>query len=162
MYSEMSVTLRKEYPEDEPFLSNLYSSIRLDELTALDWTMSQKEMFLKMQFNAKKQYYKNQFPDADRNIILFNNQSIGIIMVIKSDNEVRLMDIALLPEFQNLGIGTALIQDIISEANETGKSVLLHVQKNSRAIRLYERLGFARISDTEFYFAMRWSPSNKV
>jgi GNAT superfamily N-acetyltransferase len=156
--SGMPVTLRTECPKDDLFLFDLYSSTRLDELAVLDWTASQQEMFLKMQSNARRQYYKTKFPDAHGQIVLLNDHPIGRIMVMRWDDEIRLLDIALLPEYRNAGIGTALIRKIIDEANETGKPVRLHVQRFSRAVRLYERLGFARISDTGTYFVMEWSP----
>ena len=70
----MLIILRIECPEDESFLFDLYRSTRIDELAGLDWTASQKEMFLKMQFNARKQYYKIQFPDAHGQIILLKRK----------------------------------------------------------------------------------------
>jgi ribosomal protein S18 acetylase RimI-like enzyme len=35
-----------------------------------------------------------------------------------------------------------------------GRAIMLHVEKQSRAVRLYERLGFVICGDVGMYFAM--------
>ena len=74
------------------------------------------------------------------------------------EHEIRIMDIALLPEFCGLGLGSQLITSVQEEGRRTGKDVTIHVEKFNPALRLYERLGFQVAGDKEVYYFMRWTP----
>jgi GNAT superfamily N-acetyltransferase len=74
---------------------------------------------------------------------------------------VRLVDISLLPEHRNRGVGTAIIRDIIAECASLGKPLALQVRKVNPAARLYARLGFTMAGEDEFYIQMRWEPPAK-
>ena len=71
--------------------------------------------------------------------------------------EIRLVDIAVLPEFRNQGIGSFALGRLLDEAKSKGKYVDLQVLKtNSPAIRLYERFGFENTGEDDLYLAMQW------
>ena len=73
------------------------------------------------------------------------------------DSEFRVIDIALLPEFCNRGLGTFLMKGIMKEAAEAGKPVRIHVERNNvRALAFYERLGFAILKDIQTHLFMEW------
>jgi ribosomal protein S18 acetylase RimI-like enzyme len=69
---------------------------------------------------------------------------------------MRLVDFALLPAHRDGGLGFALIQTLLAEAARAGQPVRLLVAKLNRAVRLNERLGFARIGDTGTHLDMEW------
>jgi ribosomal protein S18 acetylase RimI-like enzyme len=156
----MSTSLRPTQPEDEPFLFKVYASTRADEMALVSWATEQKYAFLQMQSNAQRQSYAQQFPAAQWNIILRDAESIGRLIVDQAGDTLHLLDIALLPEYRNAGIGTWLIQNLLDEAAQINKPVQLHVEKNNRARRLYDRLGFRVIGDTGMYFSMEWRPGD--
>jgi ribosomal protein S18 acetylase RimI-like enzyme len=149
-----AVTLRPAGPDDEPFLYQLYCSTRAEEMAAWGWDPAQQEMFLKMQFRARQLGYQGQSTNADSRIIERGDRPIGRLLVFRSESEICLADIALLPEFRGAGIGTALINELLAEAREAGKPVTLHVEKTNPAGRLYQRLGFSVVEDTGVYFKM--------
>ena len=155
----VSVTLHSAQPEDEPFLFEVYASTRLDEVAAWGWNAAQQQAFLRMQFSAQQRTYPLESLQDDHWIILLNERRIGRIIIFRTDDELRLADIALLPEYRNAGIGTLLIQDLLAEAAAVGKPVRLRVlQSNSAAARLYERLGFVKIGESDSHFQMEWRP----
>jgi ribosomal protein S18 acetylase RimI-like enzyme len=156
----MSTSLRPTQPEDEPFLFEVYAGTRADEMALVSWPTEQKYAFLQMQSNAQRQSYTQQFPAAQWNIVLRDAESIGRLIVDQADDAIHLLDIALLPEYRNAGIGTLLIQNLLDEAAQINKPVQLHVDKNNRAQRLYDRLGFRVIGDTGIYFSMEWRPGD--
>jgi ribosomal protein S18 acetylase RimI-like enzyme len=137
-------------------MRQLYASTRADEMALTGWTAEQQDAFLQMQFNAQRQYYREQFPTAEYCVIQHAGVDIGRLIIHRADGELLLMDIALLPEYRSSGIGTALIRDLMAEAAQTGKAMRLHVEFFNRALRLYERLGFSKIGDTGIYFEMEW------
>jgi ribosomal protein S18 acetylase RimI-like enzyme len=150
-----SLALRPEQPDDEAFQFELYASTRKEELDAWGWPEDFRATFLRVQFKAH-QGYRTQFARADFEIIWQNGQRIGRWVVDRAANEVRLVDIALLGEHRNTGIGSALIRRLQAEAAAAGKPVRLTVLKGYRAARLYERLGFVRISESDLHAEMEW------
>lgn len=152
------ITLRPVRPEDEAFLLELYASTRREEVAAWGWDEAQREAFLKMQFNAQQQHYRFQYRDADHQIILVAERQAGRLYVWRDDQRILLVDIALLPEYRGAGIGTKVIGGLLAEAEQAKRPVLLHVRKYNPARRLYERLGFVAVGETEMDFEMRWMP----
>jgi ribosomal protein S18 acetylase RimI-like enzyme len=152
------ITFRPIRPDDEGFLFQVYASTRVEELAPLDWTEVQKEAFLRMQFTAQHTYYQAQFPHASFQVILQGQRPIGRLYVDRRADEISLVDIALLPAYRNVGIGSALLRDLLAEARQAGKPVRIHVECFNPALRLYERLGFSRVGDTGVYFLLEWDP----
>jgi ribosomal protein S18 acetylase RimI-like enzyme len=158
----VSVTLRAARADDESFLLALYGSTRQDEMAAWGWDAAQQEMFLRMQFLALQQRYAAEREHSEHRIILRDGVPVGRILVIRSADEIRLADIALLPEHRRSGIGSALIGDLQEEAARTGLPVRLHVTRDNRAAQLYERLGFVVCGDTGSHFKMEWLPQESA
>ncbi len=130
-------------------------------MALVDWNEDQKADFLQMQFNAQRQHYLRYYPHAEYNLICLEDQRpIGRMIIDRSRDEILLMDIALLPAYRNAGIGMRLVQDLQNEARAKGLPVRLHVEAFSRALHLYERLGFARAGEEGIYLKMEWIPSN--
>jgi GNAT superfamily N-acetyltransferase len=152
-----TVELRPVSASDDEFLLSLYASTREDELAQAEWAEGQKEMFLRWQFDLQRREYEARFPDAAYSVILVDQQPAGRIWVGTDDEQIRLLDIALLPEFQNRGVGTALLQRLKTDAANRGKA-LRHMVfvLNNNAERFYERLGFKLIEDFGAYKHMEW------
>jgi ribosomal protein S18 acetylase RimI-like enzyme len=154
----MDLALRPATHDDEEFLFQVYASTRAEEMGIVPWDDQQKQEFLQMQFNAQTQYYKQQYPRAVYSIILHDSVSAGRLIVNRGEN-ISIIDIALLPEHRNYGIGSKFIADLKTEAQQTGKPLRLHVENFNRAYQLYERLGFSKIDEAGFYWLMEWRPS---
>lgn len=153
------VSLRRVVAEDEPFLLRVYATTREDEL--IGWDDHQKEAFVAMQFALQKADYERQFPNAAHDIILLNGVAIGRLMVDRTrPDEIRVVDIAVLPEYRSSGVGAQLIQNLLAEARAGNKPIRIQVTRFNRAIRLYERLGFVKIGETPVHIAMEWRASD--
>jgi len=153
-----SVSLRPATEADEEFLHQLFASTRMDEFRFLLADETQVESLVRMQFNLQRQQYDAGYPEADHNIIIREGQPIGRLLVDESDEEFTLVDVALLAEHRNSGLGTYLIQQLLRRATNQGKRVRLHVLKSNPAQRLYERLGFSRVAEDGMYFEMLCEP----
>lgn len=149
------VELRRVEPNDENFLYELYCSTRREEMAAWGWSEPQQDMFLKMQFRGLQQNYRSQPDITDDRIILSQAMPVGRIIVLRTDKEICLADISLLPQHRGQGTGTKLIRELFDESDSTHRPVTLHVEKhNDGARRLYERLGFNAIADTGIHYKM--------
>ena len=120
------------------------------------WDDAQKAAFVRMQFDAQHAYYQEQYAGASFDIILVGEQPAGRLYFERTAKEFRIIDIALLPEFCNRGIGTTLLHGLQAEAAAAGKPLRIHVERFNPALRLYERLGFRQIDDRGVYLFMEW------
>src|SRR5687768_2577031 len=116
-----ALTLRRVRPDDEEFLLALYGTTREDELAQVEWAEGQKELFLRWQYELQRSEYETRFPDADYYIVLLDDQPAGRIWIGRDQQQIRLLDIALLPEFQNRGVGTLLLRHLMDEASLSRK-----------------------------------------
>ena len=152
-----TITFRPITGHDEPFLRKLYASTRTEELMQTGWSDSQKLTFLDQQFTAQSIYYSDQFRKAEFLIVLKKSNPIGRLYIDRRADEIRIIDIALLPEYRQKGIGSYLLKNVLSEAQQAGKPVRIHVERFNPALHLYHRLGFKNIGDTGVYYLMEWS-----
>jgi GNAT superfamily N-acetyltransferase len=101
------------------------------------------------------QYFRDRFDPATREIIEGDGVPIGCISVERREHCIFFAVIEIAPDHQSRGIGTELIRDLLNEADGRGVPVELQVVKVNPARRLYERLGFAVIGETETHYLMR-------
>jgi ribosomal protein S18 acetylase RimI-like enzyme len=151
-------TLRPIAPEDRDFLFRVYASTREEELALTSWDEAQKRAFLESQFAAQDAWYHERYPGATLDVVLAEGVPAGRLYVHRREREIRLMDIALLPEFRRSGLGTALLRGLFAEAAAGGKTVTIHVEAYNPARNLYERLGFRKIGEHGVYHLMEWTP----
>lgn len=86
-------------------------------------------------------------------VILVGNVTVGVLLVERHSTHIQLEQIYLLPEYQRLGIGTALMNNIIVEADQHKIPIRLRVMAVNPAKRFYEQLGFVVTEVTpEFFF----------
>ena len=154
----MNLTLRPIAPGDMPFLYRVYFSTREAELALVDWSAAQKDAFVRQQFAAQHHHYQEHYAGAAFQIILADEQPAGRLYVARWPAEIRIVDIALLPEYRNAGIGTRLLTDLMAEARASHKSLSIHVEQFNPALSLYTRLGFTRTGEHGVYYRMDWTP----
>jgi ribosomal protein S18 acetylase RimI-like enzyme len=156
----MNMRLVPVRAEDEEFLYRVYAGTRAEEVANFGWNTAQQEAFLRMQYTSQRRWYEMAYPDAQHSVIIRHDHPsgpvpIGRLIVERSSQLLRLVDIALLPEHRGCGIGSALVSELIAEARRAAVPVELQVLKTNRAARLYERLGFIRTGEDEMYYQMR-------
>jgi ribosomal protein S18 acetylase RimI-like enzyme len=139
------------------FLRRVYRSTREEELAmVVDWTPEQKDAFVEHQFSAQHGWYQEHYEGAQWNVILVDGVPAGRLYVHRRATEIRLVDVTLLPEFRQGGLGTSLLRDLLAEGEAARKPVTIHVEVYNPAMRLYERLGFRPIEERGPYVLMEW------
>lgn len=152
----IELRLRAEQPEDSEFLYLLYACTRAHEMALTPWSEAQKDAFLRSQFHRQRTHYYHHYPEASFDVIVHDSQLIGRLYVHRSSAEIRLMDIAIIPEYRKRGLGTSLLTRLLDETASTGKLLTLHVERNNPAGRWYEKLGFRPVADKDPYLQMEW------
>lgn len=152
------VALRPLTAADEPFALSVYASTREEELAPVPWSDEQKAAFVAMQFAAQSAHYARHYDGMTSDVILVDGEPAGRLLVARWREEIRIVDITLLPAFRGRGAGSELLAELMDEATEMGKRLSIHVEQTNRALGLYKRLGFAVVGDTGVYLRMEWDP----
>lgn len=145
-----SFVLRPVIEGDAPFLRDLHErSLEgpLGAAIALGWPEERRRALIDQQHAARETEYRRRFPSAEDQIILVGGVPAGRILVAQGADELRLVDIALVPTLRGHGIGARLIRNLQERARVRRLPLRLSVEtSNARALRLYERLGFLPLS----------------
>ena len=143
--------------EDVPFLRYLYGTTREDEMRMVPWTDEQKAQFLDMQFDAQKNHYEDYYGHAQFLVIETGGTSIGRLYVYRDEEEIHILDIALLPHYRGRGLGRILLQELLDEGRASRRKVTIYVEHFNPARHLYDRLGFKHIDTNGVYHFMVWT-----
>lgn len=148
-------SLRPQNTTDHAFLQYLYASTRASEMSGCGWPPEVIAEFLRQQFQLQLNYFQEHFPDGEFWLIERKGQAIGRLYLLWGKTTLQLIDIALLPDQRGAGVGTELLGEVLTRADDRGLAVGLHVEAHNRALRLYQRLGFGIIDDKGIYLEMQ-------
>lgn len=112
-------------------------------MSLVPWSDEQKQAFLEMQFEAQGRDYRHRYPRGEFKVIMRNSQPVGRIYLNRGDDLIHILDITVLPEYRNAGIGSKIMNDLLHEATLAGKIVDIFVEDFNPSLRLFERLGFS-------------------
>jgi ribosomal protein S18 acetylase RimI-like enzyme len=83
----------------------------------------------------------------------------GYCRIENKADAIKVHELVLLPQFQGKGIGSDLLGKIQKKAAKRKIPMILEVLKSSKAVGLYERLGFKAVGSNETHLEMSWSPN---
>jgi GNAT superfamily N-acetyltransferase len=152
-----SISTRPVTTADADLLLEIYKSSRGDDLRELGWSEDRISEFLDMQYEAQQHFYESEH-DATDEMILWQGEPAGRLIFERRENELRCVELALLPKHRNGGIGSFLIRKLQDEARQAKIPLRLQVIRFNRAVNLFERSGFERTSETGTHFQMEWNP----
>jgi len=138
-----NIALRPVGPEDDDFLLAVYASTRAEEMALVPWTEQQREVFIRSQFSAQLDHYSKKYPAANHDVIVSNGRRVGRLYVARLDQEIRIVDITVLPAERNCGIGSYLIKQLLDEARRGEKVTRIYVEEFNPSLSLFQRLGFS-------------------
>jgi ribosomal protein S18 acetylase RimI-like enzyme len=156
IYSEQ-ITLRPVTEADLNFLFSVYASTREQEMALVPWTPEQKEAFVRMQFEAQRRHYAAEHPQAQHAVICLDQSPVGRIYFDPTTETFHILDVTVLPEYRNRGIGSTLLSRTLEQARAVGKPVTIYVETYNPSLRLFERLGFARAQENGLNLLMKWT-----
>jgi len=143
---------------DAPFLLMVYASTRSKEMAVVSWSDEQKRIFLEMQFQAQHNYYLSRYPNASYSIINLEGQPIGRLYVERQEDKIKILDITVLPEYRNRGVGTKLIAEILQAGEQAEKPVQIYIESYNPSANLFSRLGFHPTAEEGINLLWQWSP----
>jgi ribosomal protein S18 acetylase RimI-like enzyme len=158
----MKVRLRHAVAHDQDFLLQLYLATQPIETTSWNMSAAEREQLLRMQFRGRSQTYTAQYSDAEDWIICLNEEGdverrVGRHLVMRQNGAILGVDLAVLPVYQNQGLGSLVLQQVQRQCAQEGLTFRLQVLHTNPARRLYDRLGFRMVSQDLLYAQMEWS-----
>jgi GNAT superfamily N-acetyltransferase len=151
-----TISLREATPEDHELLVRLYGSVRQEELNLTNWDAAQRDAFVRMQFDAQQVHYRSHYPTGIHQIILSDGEGIGRVYWANLKEELHFLDITILPEWRNRGIGTPIIKRLLEQAARQGKPARIFVESYNRSMSLFGRLGFTVASVDGCLLLLEW------
>jgi len=148
---------RPEIEADADFLFSLFESVKGPEMAAMPADERTKRQLLSIQFRSMTQSYRAAFPGARYDIVLLDSEPIGRLILDLSPARAHVVYVALVPEMQNRGIGTALMAAILREPRRHGAMCEAQVAiGNTPSLRLWKRLGFVERGRSETDIVLEW------
>jgi ribosomal protein S18 acetylase RimI-like enzyme len=148
------IHLRPECPDDAAFLFALFCAPREAEFAPLP--QAERETLLRLQYQAQSRDYAERFLHAEHFIIEFRGEAAGRLLLNREADELRVVDIAVVPQQRRQGIASAVLKSLISEAEAAGMALRLSVWHQNPALALYRRLGFWVRAESATHLEMEW------
>lgn len=107
----------------------------------------------------QRRHHHSDFDPTEVQIITCQGKDVGWLLIRREPEAIVVSELYLSPDSQGRGIGSFVLNQVLCEAGQSGLPVRLGVLKvNVRARRLYERLGFRTVSETDVYYRMEALP----
>jgi ribosomal protein S18 acetylase RimI-like enzyme len=99
--------------------------------------------------------HREHFTPATHRIVLVDGREAGLLAVEHEPAHLWLVKVYLTAPYRGTGVGSALVRQVVAEADAERKAVRLRVLRvNTRARALYERLGFEVVGEEPDRFFM--------
>ena len=155
----LGVHLRPRTEMDADFLRDVYFAYRWEEVERTGWPEVVRRAFLADQHRLQCRHYEEHYPDAAYSVVEEHGQPVGRLYTLYSADDLRIMDIALMPQARGKGLGGALLEAVLRQAGALGAArISIHVEQNNPARRLYERQGFSRVGEAGVYDLLERRP----
>ena len=152
------VTTRAATEQDDAFLFGLFRDVRSVEFAQAALAPAQLDLLVNIQYAGQKQSYGAQYP-AGNEIVLLDGKPIGRMWLYRGPAEHHLVDLSLMAEFRNRGIGAALLREAIVAAGAAGVRLCCSVAAtNEGSLRFHQRLGFQIVGRDEVYYDLAVGP----
>jgi ribosomal protein S18 acetylase RimI-like enzyme len=152
--------LRACTPADDAFLYDVFATTWESEVAALP-NQNLARHVLRIQHIAQERRFGKRFAGYQRFVVL-DDEGVpaGRLYVCDTVSTMHVVDLTLLPQFQERGIGTRILRDLIGEVGRTGQRLDLRVARsNERAMDLYARLGLELVDADHVDHTFSWDPS---
>ncbi len=100
--------------------------------------------------------FQDAWQSHNINLIIVAGERAGMFILEARDNYLWLSEIQITAMYQNRGIGSKIIQQLIAKSRQQKTPLRLRVlHANHRAYQLYQRLGFRRIDSAKHHHVMQ-------
>lgn len=150
------IALRPVEADDLPLLLELYGSTRAAELALVPWDAAQRAAFVRLQFDAQTAFYQSEYPDAVHSMVLRNGEVVGRLYLHRRAQEVRILDLILLPHQHGEDSGELLLSQLKADAQSLKLPLNFHLEPFNTLRSLFEEAGFVQVTDNGTRALYEW------
>ncbi|QBI00401.1 N-acetyltransferase [Pseudoduganella albidiflava] len=154
-----TIEMRPAEAADQVFMEVLFASTRTADQRMGACDAPTEALLMALQFRARQTQLHAYYPYADVAIIVERERPIGALHVNYGSDEIRILDLSLLPECRSRGIGLGLLRSLQAQGVRMRVPVRLDVLPGTRAQRLFQRCGFTLNGANGLYLCMEWMPA---
>ena len=140
----MRISFRPATPEDFGYCAELYFAGMMQTIRELN-----------LDLEAHTADFRRRWEVAEVRMITRDGTDVGWLQSRTESGTLFLAQLFVAPALQRQGIGTAVMNRIMAEAEDANQAVTLGVVKTNPALRLYRRLGFHTTHEDDRKFYMR-------
>ena len=153
-----TIEMRPAEAADQAFMELLFASTRTADQRMGACDARTEAMLMALQYRARQTQQHSLYPYADAAVIVERERPIGALHVNYGSDEIRILDISLLPECRSRGIGLGLLRSLQAQGVRMRVPVRLDVLPGTRAQRLFQRCGFTLNGANGLFLCMEWMP----
>jgi [ribosomal protein S18]-alanine N-acetyltransferase len=101
---------------------------------------------------SQREFHQEEYKKEHFQVIELQNEAIGYLETIPSDDHIFLANLMILKQFQGQGIGKIIMEDLIKNHPKIRLEVL---KVNHRAVQFYQDFNFEIFEEMEDIFRMR-------
>jgi GNAT superfamily N-acetyltransferase len=152
----VGVSRRTATPADIPFLRALFADAHL-ELACLP--TDTRFVLVDMQFRAQRRQHATSYPHAAHDIVLAEGSEAGRVIVDRSSEPIRLVDVSVALGRRRTGIAASILAELAAEADSAQRSIEATVWSgNTAAVALVEHYGFVAGTNEAGYVTYARAP----
>lgn len=153
-----SVSLRAVEASDRAFLLDLFLETSGDQFAQLGLPPEQLRGLLEMQFRAREEGWRGQYPDGLFQVVIFEADPVGYLALGEMEGGIALIYLGLLKKFQGRGIASGLLRNLQDEAAKISRKICAHVEVGNPALGFWKHRKFKVLADMGPYLGIEWCP----
>ena len=103
---------------------------------------------------VQRSFVDRMLTQENLQIVVVDDTAVGAVSRFHDADHLHLNELIIDPDFQGKGLGSAIVQQTIQQAESERIPVRLQVLFANRAIALYTRLGFKETGRTDTHVEM--------
>lgn len=97
-----------------------------------------------------RERFLSSFAPARCRFVVVGGVRVGFVQTKPADEYILLEHLYVVPEHQGKGIGSAVLESILADADSRSRSVKVGALRDSESNRFYQRHGFLKIDETDW------------
>jgi len=113
--------------------------------------------YVEKMYPWKPKLFADSFIASQYRVVESNQEIIGFIKIVVSDTDIYLAEIQISSKYQNKGVGSSIINNLIEQAKANRQRLWLRTLKSNPAVELYQRLGFTVFETTVTHIKLEFN-----
>jgi ribosomal protein S18 acetylase RimI-like enzyme len=147
----LEITRRQANDPDTDFARNVHHQAYRDIVTRQYGVWDE---------HAQDKFFAEDWTPEKFEIICCDGIPCGYTRIEDRDKDIHIRELVILPDFQNRGIGSHILREVLDRAKTRKAPVVLGTHIANQAMHLYQRFGFEEFERTDTHILMKLPPAS--